>query len=46
MSGRQNIYADRANLMIEKFRQTLGLGFDVKPTRMGTRISATLLKGK
>lgn len=44
MSGRENIYADRANLMIEKFRQTLNLSFDVRPTRMGTKISATLLK--
>ena len=46
MSGRQNIYSDRAHAMIERFRETLGLEYDVKPSRMGTRISATLLKGK
>ena len=46
MSGRQNIYSNRANAMIERFRKTLDLKYDVRPSRMGTRISAILLKGK
>lgn len=46
MSGRQNIYSNRANAMIERFRETLDLKYDVRPSRMGTRISAILLKGK
>lgn len=46
MSGRENIYADRANQMIEKFREALGLEIELKPSRMGTRISAVLVKGK
>ena len=46
MSGRENIYAERANQMIERFREALGLGIEQKPTRMGTRISAILVKEK
>lgn len=46
MSGRENIYADRANQMIERFREALGLEIELKPSRMGTRISAVLVKGK
>jgi len=44
MSGRENIYADRANHVIERFKNTLGMKIEQKPTRMGTRISALLIK--
>lgn len=46
MSGRENIYADRAMQMIEKFKNALSLQIEQKPTRMGTRISAILVKSK
>lgn len=46
MSGRENIYADRAMQMIEKFKNALNLQIEQEPIRMGTRISAILVKSK
>ncbi len=46
MSGRENIYSERAHETIERFRQSLNLNLEQKPIRMGARISAILVKGK
>jgi len=46
MIGRENIYSDRAIAQIRRFKDTLSLDFEQMPSRLGTRFSATLIKGK
>jgi len=44
MSGRQNIYHQRAIEQIEKIKAALGAEIEQSPTRMGNRFSALLTK--
>mgnify|MGYP001380059259 FL=1 len=46
LSGRENIYSEKALDQIERVRQALELEYDQRPSRMGTRFSALLVKGK
>lgn len=44
LTGRENIYFDRAIKQIERIAQVLSLSIEQRPTRMGTRFSAILIK--
>ena len=44
MTGRENIYSDRALAQMDKARETLELEYEQRPTRFGTRFSAILIK--
>lgn len=44
MTGRENIYSDRALAQMQKAKETLGLEYEQEPSRMGTRFSAILIK--
>lgn len=44
MTGRENIYSDRALSQMTRVKDTLGLEYEQAPTRLGTRFSAILTK--
>jgi len=44
MTGRENIYADRALSQMLKVKDALEMNYEQSPTRMGTRFSAILIK--
>jgi len=46
LSGRENIYSDKAIEQLDRVRQILQMDFDQRPSRMGTRFSAILVKLK
>lgn len=46
MSGRENIYSQKAIDQIERVKQELEMDYEQNPTRMGNRISATLIRKK
>jgi len=46
MKGRENIYQDRAIAQINKVKEMLGLDFEQRPVRLGSRFSAMLVKTK
>ncbi len=46
LSGRENIYSDKAIEQLDRIRQILEMDFDQRPSRMGTRFSAILVKAK
>lgn len=46
MSGRQNIYHEKALSQIEKVKNVIDGEFEQSPTRMGNRFSALLIKRK
>lgn len=46
MSGRENIYANRASDVIDKFKNELNLEIEQKPVRMENRVSVILTKSK
>jgi len=46
LSGRENIYSDKAISQLDKIKDILSMEFDQRPARMGTRFSAILIKAK
>lgn len=46
MTGRENIYSERALLQMNKAKEALDLEYEQEPTRLGTRFSAILTKNK
>lgn len=46
MSGRENIYSQKAIDQIERVKQELEMDYEQSPSRMGNRISATLIRKK
>jgi len=46
MTGRENIYANRAIKQIERFKNILGLKYESAPMRFGTRFIVLLVKAK
>lgn len=46
MSGRQNIYTDRAIAQLNKVKDEIEGEFEQSPTKMGNRFSALLIKKK
>jgi translation initiation factor IF-3 len=46
LSGRENIYSNKAIEQLDRVKQILEMDFDQKPSRTGTRFSAILIKSK
>jgi translation initiation factor IF-3 len=46
MSGRQNIYFDRALAQMDRVKDILEMDFEQRPIKMGPRFSAILIKRK
>lgn len=46
MTGRQNIYSDKAVAQLERVKDILEMDFEQRPVRIGPRFSALLIKRK
>lgn len=44
MSGRENIYSDRALAQLRKVKETLDLEYEQAPSRLGTRFTSILIR--